>query len=311
MDNETSKLVQVARLYYEEELNQSEIAKKLGVSRPLVSNMLSKAKQLGIVEIKIKEPFGNNILLLNQLKNIYNIQGGYVIPSTNSEYITEKSIISQSATFLKTLLPEVDVLGLGWGYTIGQLIDEVGKTPSDSLYEGKVVPLIGTASFPNKGYHPSELVREFAENTGLSPHFFFAPAFPISAQEKALYTNTDNYKQIEGLWHQLDTAVLSINGFPSVPDHATAVRFGDKLQKAQAVGKLLSYFFNKEGVFIESDEDFAIQLPKSAFGAIKRVIAICPDEVSPKAVLGALKTGLITHIILTEEKAKAVIALRT
>lgn len=47
------KLAYVARRYYLENQRQSDIAKELGVSRPLVSRMLSEARELGVVEITI------------------------------------------------------------------------------------------------------------------------------------------------------------------------------------------------------------------------------------------------------------------
>lgn len=311
MDSEILKLVQVAKLYYEENLNQSEIAKRLGVSRPLVSNMLTKARAMGIVEIKIKEPHANNALLLNQLKNVFNIQGGYVIPSSNSPYLTEKSIIDQSVLFVKETLHEMNTVGLGWGYTIGEFVDALTETDLHQSYEGLVCPLIGTASIPNKGYHPSELVREFGMKVGFEPNFIFAPSFPTTLQEKELYTNTDNYREIENQWQTLDTVILGVGAYPSVPDHATALRFGDTLQKEGAVGKILSYFYDKDGQVISGENDFALQMPLNLLGKVKRVIAICPVEINAKAILGALKTGFITHIIMTEEKAKEVIALRS
>ena len=49
------KLAYVARRYYLEDQKQSDIARELGVSRPLVSRMLSEARELGIVEITIHE----------------------------------------------------------------------------------------------------------------------------------------------------------------------------------------------------------------------------------------------------------------
>lgn len=311
MDSEILKLVQVAKLYYEENLNQSEIAKKIGVSRPLISNMLTKARAMGIVEIRIKEPHANNALLLNQLKNVFNIQGGYVIPSSNSPYLTQKSIIDQSVLFVKETLHEMKTIGLGWGYTLGEFVDALTETELNQSYEGLVCPLIGTASIPNKGYHPSELVREFGTKVGFAPNFMFAPSFPTSSHEKELYTNTDNYREIETLWKSLDTIIVGIGGYPSVPDHATALRFGDSLNKKGAVGKILSYFYDKDGQVIIGENDFALQMPLNLLGKVKRVIAICPAEINAKAILGALKTGFITHIILTEEKAKEVIALRS
>ena len=44
----TQKMVEIAKMYYEEDLTQNEIAKRLGVSRPLVSKMLADANKFSI-----------------------------------------------------------------------------------------------------------------------------------------------------------------------------------------------------------------------------------------------------------------------
>ena len=50
-----SLLVQVARLYYEQNYNQNEIAKIVNLSRPYISKLLLEAKETGIVQITIKD----------------------------------------------------------------------------------------------------------------------------------------------------------------------------------------------------------------------------------------------------------------
>ena len=52
MNNHESLLVHVAQLYYQQNLNQSEISKIVGLSRPTVSRMLEEAREVGIVEIR-------------------------------------------------------------------------------------------------------------------------------------------------------------------------------------------------------------------------------------------------------------------
>jgi deoxyribonucleoside regulator len=53
--NKIQLLVKVARMYYLEDKNQSDIAQILGVSRPLVSKYLSDARELGIVKVHIHD----------------------------------------------------------------------------------------------------------------------------------------------------------------------------------------------------------------------------------------------------------------
>lgn len=46
----------VARLYYEKDRTQNEIAEIYGISRPMVSKLLKEAKEEGIVKITIAAP---------------------------------------------------------------------------------------------------------------------------------------------------------------------------------------------------------------------------------------------------------------
>ena len=52
---ERALIVKVARMYYEQNMSQDQIARALLTSRSNVSRILSVAKQRGIVEIKIIE----------------------------------------------------------------------------------------------------------------------------------------------------------------------------------------------------------------------------------------------------------------
>ena len=44
MDKKTERLVNVARMYYEQDRTQSEIADRYGISRPMVSKLLKEAR---------------------------------------------------------------------------------------------------------------------------------------------------------------------------------------------------------------------------------------------------------------------------
>ena len=51
---ERNELIAAAKLYYEENLTQAEVAARLGVSRPTVSKMLTRAREAGIVHIEVR-----------------------------------------------------------------------------------------------------------------------------------------------------------------------------------------------------------------------------------------------------------------
>lgn len=304
--NEIAKLVEVSKMYYEENMTQSDIANKINVSRPLVSKMLSKAKELGIVKIEIRSIYSNNDSLLNEIKESFNLSDGIVVPQSKTDYITKQSVLSQAYSYIKGFFEENIKIGIGWGYGIRELVNEFVKAPDNLIYGGEVFPLIGTANIPNKGYHPNELIMDFANNTGLTPMYMYAPAFPTSNEEKNIYTSTSNYIELNKKWNEIDICIMCIGNFPSVPDEATAVRFGRKLIEEKAIGSFLSYYFDKNGKIIESNDDHVVHIPLDKLFKSKVVIALCLD-CSTDAIIGAIKTGVISHIIIDEKKAKEIL----
>ena len=61
-EKKIERMVNVARLYYEENMTKNEIAKKLGISRPLVSILLTEARACGVVTITINQAEGLCVL---------------------------------------------------------------------------------------------------------------------------------------------------------------------------------------------------------------------------------------------------------
>nr|WP_314319882.1 helix-turn-helix domain-containing protein [Paucilactobacillus nenjiangensis] len=75
MDIEKDKIQQsiaVARMYYEQELSQNQIAAQLGISRPTVSRLLQAAKKSGLIRIQIMDPVESSEALEAKLKHATN-----------------------------------------------------------------------------------------------------------------------------------------------------------------------------------------------------------------------------------------------
>ena len=298
------RLVEIAQLYYEQNLTQSEISKRMGVSRPLVSRMLNEAKELGIVNIQIRLPSEGSTGLLDELRNKYNLRGGVIIPDANVENTTNQQIAAHILDLLFGLSPAPLNIGIGWGYILGIFTKYIEKTEIKQKIDANIFPLIGNSSVSNRDYHSNEIIRVFAEKTGATPFYLFAPAFLETEQEKRLYEESESFKSIDNGWKQMDTAIINLGNYPSVPDYATATRFGDLLSVRKAAGRMLCYYFERNGVIIESESDHTIQVPIPQLARCRNVIGIGSVALQPKALVGALKTGLLTHIITAESVAK-------
>ena len=291
------RLAYVARRYYLEDQKQSDIARELGVSRPLVSRMLSEARELGLVEITVHEPGARAAKLLDRLSG--SVRGGVLVEEGADNDETNR-FLSQGAM---ELLEQLGTrrLGVGWGYLIGQLVTWLERHPQPNSAVTDICPLVGNASIPARNYQSNENVRLMAQQLGAIPHFLYLPALPESLEEKQLLCTTEVYRQIEQQWARLDTALVNIGDYPSSPDFASLVRYGSLLQRHRACGRMLIYYFNEEGALIQSDQDFAVQIPLDTLRCCPNIIGVCSANTSAKALGGALKSGMFTHIVARQE----------
>ena len=299
------RLAHVARRYYLENWKQSDIAQELGVSRPLVSRMLSEARELGVVEITVHDPEARTASLLEWLCRSSSIQGGVLVDDGEDNDATNQ-LLSQGAVELLRQLG-TRRLGVGWGYLIGQLVSWLEKNPQSDSAVTDICPLVGNASIPARNYQSNENVRLMAQQLGAVPHFLYLPALPESLEEKQLLCSTEIYRQIYQQWEQLDTALVNIGDYPSSPDFASLVRYGSLLQQHHACGRMLVYYFNETGMVIRSEQDFAIQIPIDTLKRCPRIIGVCSANTSAKALRGALRSGFFTHIAARSELVRSLL----
>ena len=71
--------VRVARMYYQWDMKQSDIAKRLGLSQPTISRLLQQAKQSGIVRISVTIPQGCYTELEEELLRRYRLRHAGVV----------------------------------------------------------------------------------------------------------------------------------------------------------------------------------------------------------------------------------------
>ena len=70
----TNLLARVASYYYHDELTQSEIAARLGISRVKVYRLLKEARAEGIVQITINWPTSRDLGLEQRLRELFDLR---------------------------------------------------------------------------------------------------------------------------------------------------------------------------------------------------------------------------------------------
>lgn len=162
--------VAIAKMYYLEELSKLQIAEQLEISRFKVARLLQAARAEGIVEVRIREEPALETDVAAALKERFGLLNCVVVPtprSNRSDEMLRSALGEAAAKLLGQVLGERDILGIGWGRTIQEIIPHLPPLP-----RCPVVQLSGMTGAPDQ--NATEIVRRIASLTK-------GPAFPIYA----------------------------------------------------------------------------------------------------------------------------------
>ena len=94
-DKKVERMLTVARMYYEQGKTQNEIASAIGVSRPLVSVLLTEARECGIVTITVNDIRVTAELLTERLRARFGVERVVIIPDEDIDDNTNKTLAAR------------------------------------------------------------------------------------------------------------------------------------------------------------------------------------------------------------------------
>ena len=139
-------LAMVANLYYNSEMTQSQIAERLYTSRSKVSRMLKEARELGIVEIYIKEPWERNLEYEQRMKEEFSLKNIRIIMSKDAEKEKVQALLSEAAAYyLDSIVKQNMVVGISWGNTLYHIVKYIAANNHKNI-PLTVVPIMGATN---------------------------------------------------------------------------------------------------------------------------------------------------------------------
>ena len=304
-------LARVASHYYLEGKTQSEISEEFGISRQKVQRLLRKARELGIVEVKINSLPSDSLDLERKLKNHFNLKNVIVASSHPNEEERRHSVANAAGNYLECHLSDDMVVAVGMGRNTGELPEFFH--PRNKI-NCTFVSAMGGSPHVGESINPNSICQRLAENSKGRSMNLYVPAFVESAEVRDILFAQEAVGPVLAQAKQADVAIMGI-GTPS--GDATLVRMdclsiSEALRLATngAVGDLLGDYFRKDGQMIASDlKRRLVGLTLNDLRHIPTVIAVVSEKGKSKAILGALRTGII-HILITEsENAKEVLQM--
>jgi DNA-binding transcriptional regulator LsrR (DeoR family) len=307
-------LADVVEMYYEQEMTQEQIARRIGVTRSMISHMLHTAKQLGIVEIRINRPLQFDHELEAELIGRFGLQTASVLITQTDDY---RHLIQRigvaAARLLKSHLTAGGILGLSWGMTISAMVKAFDTHEPVPV---KVVQIVGAVGARGQDYDGMVLVRRMARLLGGEAYYLNAPFVVDSPQTARALLGLPTIRETIELGAKSDLAVFGI-GTTALPEYSSLCLSGhitpaqlERLRLGGAVGDVCGHYFDVNGS--PCGLDFSartVAISHSDLLAVPLRMAVAVGSMKVPAILGALRAGYINILVIDAQTAEAVLVL--
>ncbi|WP_394237734.1 sugar-binding transcriptional regulator [Niallia oryzisoli] len=307
---ERRQLVKTASLYYIDGLTQEQIAKKIGVSRPVISKNLQKAKDYGIVEVFIKDESLHTVELEKKLEEAFKLDNAIVVPTMGySSEMRKKTVGQAAANFVTKNLKRRKTIGISWGTTLAALVREFPFIRDEQI---RVVPLVGGMGGEQVDIHANQLAYELAKKFNGTCSYLYVPAIIETNELKELLVNMYDVNSVLEAGQKVDMALVGI-GNPY--QHSILREVGyisdediEEFRKAGAVGDISSRFVNIDGKPVDhSINEKVIGITLEQLKEIPIVIGVAEGVNKVESILGALNGEYLNVLVIDEETAAAVL----
>jgi DNA-binding transcriptional regulator LsrR (DeoR family) len=304
---ETLRLINnILTLYYVEEVTQSEIAQRLGLSTAKVNRLLQQARELGYVNISIRTPFQHLFDLEARLKAVFGLQEVMVIPAIGDSTTSMLNALGTVASeYLLEHLRDGDVLGVGGGTAVNAVLQAIEPART---YRVDVVPILGAVQ-GQISTDVNYLASRLAERLGGKAYQLHAPAFVETKEQCETLKSMGPVKEILDIARRANIALLGVGTVDAESSRFvqfTALSADDMRRIAEGcggVGEIGAYVYDIEGRACANEyADRIIGLSLDDIHDIPFRIGVAATAAKALPIYGALRGGYL-HVLITDESA--------
>jgi len=300
-------LVKVARLYYEDELTQGEVAERLRISRQKAQRLISQARAEGIVQIAINPIMGIHSELEKQLERHFGLREAVVVETSAYEDrpTVAREVGAGAAEYLMRILRPHDKIVFSWGGSILGMVNALSFGARAELEGLSVIQGLGGLVDPNHEVHATELVRRLARALNAKAVLLPAPGVAGTKAARDAFLQDPFVAKVLELARSANLAFMGI-GAPN--PNSILVREGTivtwaqlaELMRRGAVGDVNLRYFDKHGRPISSELDNnVIGLTLAEIQRIQHVVGVAGGAEKLTAIRSALE-GKLIHALVTD-----------
>ena len=287
--------------YYKTGMTQGEIAKRLGINRARVINILNEARKDGTVTFHISGEDSEMMDLEVQLKEKWDLRDVFLTPGVSNEEL-KNDLSMAGAQYLEMNLPSKEsLIALGWGETISGITRNLGRVIPERT---SFVTLCGGVMHYLSEHTPANVGTPLS---GFLYPFHVIPT-PLMVGSPELRDQLLNEPEVQHVMNMAQLADIAMVGIGSLKTSTEFEGFGyksqkelDLLKKRGAVGEMHGEYFNSVGEPLELEHHHRlISIRLETLRKMKHVVGVAGGADKIEALQAALKGGFI-HSLITDE----------
>jgi len=304
-DGDLDLATRAAWLSYIGGYTQGDIADRLGVSRAKAHRLIALAQDRGLVKVFIEGEPAECIACEEALVRRFGLRNCLVAPALGDGEFA--SVGAAGARLLHRTLPSLPpgaLVGVGKGRSLAAAI---ARMPAIRRPDLRFVSVSGSLT-RKLSANPFDAVQRLVGRTGGEGYFLPVPYLAASGAEKEVLLAQKSVQDMLALAREAELFVIGIG---TLEDDAHIRQVGmvseaewDDLRGLGAVGDIMGSFVDIDGRPVDSPvNEHALGLGMEDLRG-RRVVAVVGGNGKAKAVLGALRTGIVTDLVISEPAAR-------
>jgi DNA-binding transcriptional regulator LsrR (DeoR family) len=309
---EPTLLDQAARagwLYYVAGMTQDQIAAELGVSRQRAQRLVSRARDEGLIHVRLEHKIGACLELEADLTRRFQLAHVRVAPGLGAGADPNRAIAGPAAALLEHFLRQPDplIVALGTGRALRAMVDEMTRIPAE---HHRIVSLIGNIA-PDGSATMFDVIMRVAEKL-MAPHYPMpVPVISDTAEERAFFMHLRPIQNVVALAEQADVTFVGIGQMgadaPLYKDGFVTLDVLHELQARGAAGEIVSWVYDSEGHYIDSPRNALVGGVRIEAGRAKPVVGVAAGASKVDAIRAALNGRIVNGLVTDETTAKALL----
>ncbi|MDF7668270.1 sugar-binding domain-containing protein [Lactobacillus sp. ESL0703] len=301
------QLANIAHDYFLSKLNIADISKKYDLSRYLITKALEEAEEKGIVKISIYQSPKRAEKLERKLQRLFNLKEVYILEDLETKNQDNEMIVNYAAKQIQNYTKSAHVVGLTWGTLIRDIINNFPETEREDL---TFVQLVGQAV--NASKRKNQLVQQAADKFGANCLTFPAPLYTINPDFVKDILKEPFFEYIKTFYPRIDLVFASIGTPQSLESGQFFMDYyADKIfshiDRSKVAGMIFGRPYDIDGNFFKPIETHICGISFAEIMQIPNRFVIVKNRFKEDALLGALRSGIVTHLITTSGIAERVI----